>query len=277
MRLEGRALSEPMKRSGSAYEMARLPKARRLVIAGLRVGARRHIMYGLGEIDVTRPRQYIREHKVRTGETLSFTAFIVACLAKAVEANKLLHAYRDWRNRLVLFDEVDVVTMIEAETGEVAIPHIVRAANKKTVREIHDEIRAVQAQPATSAQRSGLLMRLGEHAPGFLLNLFFRLAPKNPHWLKRTSGTVVLTSVGMFAGGGGWGFTILPLHTLGITLGGLVEKPGVVNGRIEIREYLDMTISVDHDIVDGAPGARFVRRLRELIESGFGLEINVWP
>jgi len=274
VRSEGRALSEPVKRSGSAYEMARLPKARRLVIAALRVGAHRHIMHGLAEMDVTRPRQYIREHKARTGETLSFTAFIVACLAKAVEANKLLHAYRDWRNRLVVFDEVDVVTMIEAETGEVAIPHIVRAANKKTVREIHDEIRAVQAQPATSAQRSGMLMRLADLVPGSVTNFFLRLMRKNPHWLKRNSGTVVVTSVGMFAGGGGWGFGILPLHTLGITLGGLVEKPGVVGGRIEIREYLDMTISVDHDIVDGAPAARFARQLRELIESGSGLSVS---
>jgi pyruvate/2-oxoglutarate dehydrogenase complex dihydrolipoamide acyltransferase (E2) component len=44
-----------------------------------------------------------------------------------------------------------------------------------------------------------------------------------------------------------------------------------VDGRIEVREYLNMTVSVDHDIVDGAPAARFVNELRELIESGYGL------
>jgi hypothetical protein len=38
-------------------------------------------------------------------------------------------------------------------------------------------------------------------------------------------------------------------------------------GRIEPREYLALTASVDHDVVDGAPAARFARRLRELIES----------
>jgi pyruvate/2-oxoglutarate dehydrogenase complex dihydrolipoamide acyltransferase (E2) component len=32
-----------------------------------------------------------------------------------------------------------------------------------------------------------------------------------------------------------------------------------------------MTISVDHDIIDGAPLARFTQRLKELIESGYGL------
>jgi len=59
--------------------------------------------------------------------------------------------------------------------------------------------------------------------------------------------------------------------TLTVTLGGIAEKPGVVDGRIEIREYLCMTISVDHDIIDSAPAARFTQRLKELIESGYGL------
>jgi hypothetical protein len=32
-----------------------------------------------------------------------------------------------------------------------------------------------------------------------------------------------------------------------------------------------MTISVNHDIIDGAPAARFTQRLKELIESGYAL------
>ena len=45
----------------------------------------------------------------------------------------------------------------------------------------------------------------------------------------------------------------------------------VVDGRIEIREYLSLTVSVDHDIVDGAPETRFAKRLRELMEAGYGV------
>ena len=40
---------------------------------------------------------------------------------------------------------------------------------------------------------------------------------------------------------------------------------------IAIREYLCLTVSLNHDIIDGAPAARFVTRLKEPIESGFGL------
>ena len=57
-----------------------------------------------------------------------------------------------------------------------------------------------------------------------------------------------------------------------MTVGGIGEKPGVVDGQIAIRDYLSLTISFDHDIIDGAPAARFTKRLKDLIESGYGLE-----
>jgi pyruvate/2-oxoglutarate dehydrogenase complex dihydrolipoamide acyltransferase (E2) component len=93
---------------------------------------------------------------------------------------------------------------------------------------------------------------------------------RSPHRAKEYRGTVVLTAVGMFGEGGGWGLPYLQ-HTLGITLGGIAEKPVVVDGQIEIRERLSVTVSFDHDIIDGAPAARFTQRFKELIETGYGL------
>jgi len=59
---------------------------------------------------------------------------------------QMAHAYRDGRNRLILFDDVDVNIMIEREAGgqKIGTPHIIRAANKKTFQEIHQEIRIAQ-------------------------------------------------------------------------------------------------------------------------------------
>jgi len=48
------------------------------------------------------------------------------------------------------------------------------------------------------------------------------------------------------------------------------EKSVIVDGQLEFREYLSMTISMDHDIIDGAPATRLALRLKELIESGYG-------
>lgn len=264
----------PMARKTRApFELRPFPRERHDVVDALEVGIHRHMVHALLELDVTRARELIREREARTGERLSFTAFVVASLARAIDADRRLHAYRDWRGRLVLFDDVDVVTLVESELDAVAVPHVVRAANRRTVREIHDEIRAIRANPGASAQRSGALMRLSRHVPGFLRRLFFRILRRNPHWLKRTAGTALVTAVGMFGGGAGWALGILPLHTLCLTVGGITRKPGLSEGGLVVpREYLALTASFDHDLVDGAPAARFARRLRELVEGGVVLQ-----
>jgi pyruvate/2-oxoglutarate dehydrogenase complex dihydrolipoamide acyltransferase (E2) component len=260
-----------MKNENQGYLVVPFPKIRRLMVDGGRLGRQKHVVHGLVEMDVTIPRQAIHEHKARTGETLSFTAFITSCLGRAVDMNKHMHAYRDWRGQLIIFDEVDVNTMfeVEVEGKKIIRPHIIRAVNKKNLRDIHEEIRAFQAEHEGGSEAN--FIRWFVLLPGFIRRLFLGVLLKNPHLLKEMNGTVSLTAVGMFGTGGGWGIPV-PNHTLQVTLGGIAEKPGVVEGRIEIREYLSVTVSFDHDIVDGAPAARFTQRFKELVESGYGLE-----
>jgi pyruvate/2-oxoglutarate dehydrogenase complex dihydrolipoamide acyltransferase (E2) component len=115
-------------------------------------------------------------------------------------------------------------------------------------------------------------MRLAPHLPAVTRDVFYWFLLKNPRRFKQYAGTCLVTSVGMFGQGSGWGVAFLPLHTLGLTVGGLAQKPGVVDDQIVIREYLDLTITFDHDIVDGAPAARFAQRLKASIEGGAALE-----
>jgi pyruvate/2-oxoglutarate dehydrogenase complex dihydrolipoamide acyltransferase (E2) component len=257
--------------TNSNYQIVPFSSARQIVMDAGRLGVRRHVIHGLLELDVTRPRAFIREHKAKTGESPSFTAFIVTCLARAIAKDLRVQAYRNWRNQLIVFDDVDVVTLIEAERGGVALAHILRAAQTRSVLDIHRELRSIQAQPARSDQRKWLA-GIGPRLPAFVRDVFYWTLRKNPHWFKRYAGTCIVTSVGMFGHGGGWGIGFLPMHTIGLTLGGIAQKPGVVDGQIAIREYLDLTLSFDHDIVDGAPAARFAERLRQLIEGGDGLD-----
>jgi pyruvate/2-oxoglutarate dehydrogenase complex dihydrolipoamide acyltransferase (E2) component len=263
-----------MRKDPEDFELATFAPERRTIVDGLEVGARRHMVHALVEVDVTRARALIRERAQATGRKLSFTAFVVACVARAVDENKLAHAYRDWRDRLVLFADVDVATLVESHVDRVAVPHVIRAANRKAVDQIHDEIRKVQAEPAASKQSTGWLVRASPFVPSPLRRLSFRLLRGNPWWLKKAAGTVVVSSVGMFSGSGGWGVGIVPMHTLCVTVGGISTKPGAVDGRIEIRDYLALTVSVDHDIVDGAPAARFVNALRRLLERADGLAVT---
>jgi pyruvate/2-oxoglutarate dehydrogenase complex dihydrolipoamide acyltransferase (E2) component len=259
-----------MSENHDGYTILPFPKVRRLMVDGGRMGRQKHTIHGLLEIDVTQARQAIRDYKAQTGETLSFTAFAIACLGQAVDKNKHMQAYRNWRDQLVIFDDVDVNTLFEVEVdgGKIIRPHILRAVNKKTFRDIHEEIRTFQAGHAAS--REAKFIQWFVLLPGFIRRLFLGILFKNPHLMKEMNGTVLMTAVGMFGSGGAWGIPVTN-HTIQVTLGGIAEKPGVVDGRIEIREYLSITISLDHDIVDGAPAARFTQRLKELIESGYGL------
>jgi hypothetical protein len=253
------------------FELKPFPKARRLMVDGGRLGRQRHTIHGLFEIDVTQPQGTMRMHKARTGESPSFTAFVMTCLGQAVDMNRHMHACRDWMGRLVIFDEVDVNTLFEVEVDgrKLIRPHIIRAVNKKSIVELHAEVRAFQTSHGESGEAR--FIDLFTMLPAFLRRLSLRLLYKVPHRFKKLMGTVSMTGLGMFGSGGFWGIPV-PNHTLQVTLGGIAEKPGVVEGRIEIREYLSVTISIDHDIIDGAPATRFAQRFKELVENGYGLE-----
>ena len=261
-----------MAKKEESYQVIPFPKIRRLMVDGGRLGRQKHLVHGLIEMDVTCARQAIQDHKAQTGEGLSFTAFVMTCLGSAVDRNKQMQAYRNWRDQLVIFDDVDVNTMFEVEVDgrKIIRPHIIRAVNKKTLREIHGEIRAFQAnhEGGREANFIGWFVLL----PGWMRRLFLGALFKNPHWLKEMNGTVSLTAIGMFGSGGSWGIPVSN-HTLQVTLGGIAEKPGVVKGEVAIREYLSVTISFDHDLIDGAPAARFMQGFRELVESGYGLGV----
>lgn len=248
------------------------PRERRLITDVGWMAKNKATIYGLLEIDVTKPRQIIRDHKEKTGERLSFTAYLTTCVGQAVDSNKYLHAYQDWLGRLVLYEEVDIATMIEVEKDGKTFPvgHIVRAANKKAFREIHEEIRAVQTKPMGDQEVKRLYSV--SMLPRIIRRFLLRLMERSPRLIKQYKGTVVMTSVGMFGSGSGSGWGVsLPSHTLGITVGSISEKPGIVEGKIEVREYLNVTLDFDHNIVDGAPAARFAQRFRELVESGYEL------
>jgi pyruvate/2-oxoglutarate dehydrogenase complex dihydrolipoamide acyltransferase (E2) component len=238
---------------------------RRAYIDVLAEGRRKHLIHGLVEIDVTDPRRALRS-RAKTGQSLSFTAFVMHAVARAVAEDRVLQAYRR-RNKLVLFDDVDINTQIEgAVAGQKIVKSLlVRAANRKTVDQITAEIRAGQrGQPADSRRYRGTLTFA--RIPRPLRAVMWRLVMARPELVKRFGGTVAVSSIGMFGPGGGWGIPISP-STLMITVGGIVTKPRYIDGVLVPRELLDLTITVDHAIVDGATAARFARRLTELLES----------
>ena len=249
---------------------------RRGTVDYMRVAGQRSNVHGLVEFDVTEARRRIRAIEEETGEQVSFTAFVVYCLARAIDDHPHVNAYRDWRGRVHTFDDVDVNVLVETTVrGErIGVPHVVRTANRRSLRSIHDEIRTAQESPdPTGLSRwSAMAFRL----PGFVRRLVWRLPQWFPRWWKDVAGTVTVTSVGMFGSGGGWGVSPTN-YTLQLTVGGISEKPRIVDGEVTNRELLALTVTFDHDVVDGAAAARFVQRLREFVEDAHGIEPEAEP
>ncbi len=260
-----------------AYHTVDLTVGRRVMINMLDLPGPRQLMYGLLEVDVTTPRRFIAEHKVRTGETLSFTGFLTLCLGRAVDEDKTVQAYLKGGKQFILFDDVDVGIMVEhkAEEKKALMGHVIQGANRKTFRQIHEEIRSVQSAPLPPNRGLPRWFRTALLFPwplSWLVKAFMRMtARRDPTIFISMGGTVSITSVGMFAEGhSGWGIFSVP-EVLGLVVGSIGWKPAVVEGRIEPREMLNLTVMFDHNVVDGAPAARFTHRLVELIESGYGL------
>jgi pyruvate/2-oxoglutarate dehydrogenase complex dihydrolipoamide acyltransferase (E2) component len=261
-------------RRRTGYQIIPFPWLRLPIVDSMRAARGKPLMHALMETDVTLARRALRAHEERTGEKLSFTAFIISCVARAVGEHPEVQAYRLGRKRLILFDDVDVCAQIEHQTrrGRQASPYVIRAANRKPLRAIHEEIRAVQeADVGGPWEMRG--RRLYPFVPRALRVLFWWIFDHNPRLKQRIGGTVMMTALGMFGKGvTGWGIAPTSDYSLEIILGGIVERPAIVEGALTVRQYLGMTVSVDHDVIDGAPFARFIQRLNDLIRSGYGLE-----
>ena len=253
-----------------SVERRRIPPDRRVVTEALRIGRRQVPIQGLFDVDITDVRQHLSDHN----PPLSTTAFVAACVGRAAAAHPEVHAYRDWRGRLVIHRHVDIATMLEVRTPDGVLPlaHLIVDADSRSVTDISDEIRTVVRNPDATPDRKRFSRGLPAvvAVPG-LVRLGYWLANRSVR-IRRRTGTVAVTAVGMFGGGGGFGIAAPTLMTLGVVVGGISHQPRVVDDRIEIREVMDVTVAVDHRIIDGAPTARFAADLRRLLHSGELLE-----
>ena len=249
-----------------------MPIVRRGYIDVLRAGQRKRFIHALFDVDVTQLRRDLAARHDDDGCAVSFTAVVAHAVGASVDADKLLHAQRRG-STLILFDDVDISTQIEISEGDDLIvkPHVIRAANRKSLRTIHTEIRAAQHDndPEGEARRLRA-MKAFLHLPRPVRAPAWWAIQRQPRLFKELGGTVGLSAVGMFAPNGSWGVPI-SFPTLMVTVGGIDRRPGFVGERVEPREYLSLTVTVDHDIVDGAPAARFASRLADHLATGRSL------
>ena len=239
---------------------------RKMVSASASVTARKNTIHSMAEVDITEPRRKLKAHFDKTGQKLSLTAYIVYCLAQVIRDHPQLNSFIR-RNRLITLDEVTVSVLIEREfDGEnVPEPVSIKAAQDLTYLQINSQIREAQSDRVhhLGTQHGMSWIRF---IPGFLLRTFIRIADHNLKMAARY-GKVAVTAVGMFSKEPIW-FIPHGSGTVLLTVGSIEKRLEISEAGPETREYLCLTASFDHDIVDGAPAARFMNQFLETLGSG---------
>lgn len=192
--------------------------------------------------ELVRLREQIKaefEPSTGSGHSLTYTDLVVKAAAKALRDHPLLNATLVGEE-IQLLEEIHIGVAVALEEG--LIVPVVRDADKKTLQEIAQETRRL-----AQAAREGTLT-VDEV----------------------TGGTFTVTNLGMY--GVDISTPIInPPEAAILGVGRIVEKPAIHEGQIVKRSLMQLSLTFDHRIVDGAPAAEFLWTIKGLLESPYQL------
>ncbi|WXG47494.1 MAG: dihydrolipoamide acetyltransferase family protein [Candidatus Atabeyarchaeum deiterrae] len=181
------------------------------------------------------------EIEKRAGNKVSYTDIIVKAVAKVLEEFPILNSKLDDENTIRILDEINVGVAIATKEG--LIVPVVRNANKLSIAGI-----------------STVLSQLIDKA------LKGKLTPE-----EMQGGTFTVTSLGMF-GVDVFIPIINPPETGILAVGKITKKPAVDDkGQIVVKPMASLALAVDHRVIDGAPAAEILQRIKGILEDPFAL------
>ena len=263
--------------TGDTYRIVSFPRSRLATVDVGRYGAKRHSMLGLVEVDVTDGRHALRRLRLQ-GVEVSFTAWVIKCIGDCVARNPEAHAMRLGRRRLVLFEGVDVALPVERriEGKDVPLPLLIRSVDSKSMAQIDREIKEA-LRHSISTERDFILsehgfgqgaMKLYYSLPAFIRVGIWKGIFGNPFRAKKHSGTVMVTTVNAAGPFSAWIVPTRAMHGLSFAIGTVTKKAWIHEGTVQPREIMNLTVSLDHDVIDGAPARRFIQDLVTDLERG---------
>jgi pyruvate dehydrogenase E2 component (dihydrolipoamide acetyltransferase) len=189
----------------------------------------------MGEIDVGDLVELYKSQK-SAGKKVTYTAFIIAAVAKALRENPLVNA-SIIDNEIKVWKNVNIGAAVSIEGG--LIVPVIRDADKKTLAEISQSLKEI-----TEKARDRALT--GEDVKG---------------------GTFTISNMGAL--GHGWRFDTLIINQpesaiLGI--GGITERPVVRDGQVVVRPVMTYSFTYDHRLIDGALAAQFMSSVIKFLE-----------
>jgi pyruvate dehydrogenase E2 component (dihydrolipoamide acetyltransferase) len=194
------------------------------------------------EYDATRAAE-LRAQLAEMGDQykVSFNDIVIKAVALALAEHPEVNAH--WLNdKIRHFNRIHVAMAVAVEDG--LITPVLFDADRLSLWEISEKARDV----ATRARER-------------------KLMPE-----EYTGATFTVSNLGMF-GIDQFTAIINPPEAGILAIGGVEQKPVVIDGQLEVRERMRVTMSCDHRAVDGATGAKFLQTVRRYIENPLSLII----
>lgn len=259
------------------YKTQRFPNSRIASIDVCEIGKQKHHVTGLVEFDITESRRKIKEYNKTHTNRISFNSWLISVIGCTIKKHETSSSYLIGKNRQIIFDNINISIVVEKEINgiKVPIPLIIEKANEVSIDSISKQIN--EAKIITFSDKEIVLQRKTQQIekiyyslPKFLRRYFWRFLLKHPKIAFKKMGNVAFTSLGMMGKVNGW-FIPISVHPICFGISSIIKKPSVFNDKIEIREILKMSILIDHDVIDGAPMARFISELSRNIENGLNI------
>ncbi|MFB3818703.1 MAG: dihydrolipoamide acetyltransferase family protein [Candidatus Methylomirabilales bacterium] len=175
-----------------------------------------------------------QEWERRLGIRPSYSDLIHMAVARALAAEPRINCRLDGQ---VVRVRREVNLAFAVDLGEGLVAAVIKQADRKSLGEL-----AKAARDLAERGRAG------------------KLTPD-----EMADGTFTVTNLG---GYGIEGFTpIINQPQAGILgVGRIAEKPVVLNGGIHVRSMVTLSLVFDHRLIDGAPAAKFLAKVKELLE-----------
>ena len=187
-------------------------------------------MSAVMDLRARRKEAFKQRHGVNLGYMSFFTKAVVGALKAFPEMNSELQG-----DELVLKKYYDIGVAVSTEEGLV-VP-VIRDADRKTFAEIEQEIAAL----ATKAREGKLALS------------------------EIQGGTFTITNGGIF---GSLNSTpILNVPQVGILgMHAILERPVARDGEVVIRPMMNLAVSYDHRVIDGATAVQYLVKIKQMIE-----------
>lgn len=200
------------------------------------------------EVDVTNLVKYrntVKERfKINEGFGLTFFAFFVKAVAQGLKEYPQLNSM--WAGDKIIQKKAINLSIAVAKENELFVP-VIKNADEKTIkaiaRDIHDLASKARSGKLTSDDMQG--------------------------------GTFTVNNTGSFGSISSMGVINHPQAAI-LQVESIVKRPVIINEMFAARDMVNLSLSLDHRVLDGLVCGRFLSRVKEILENMSEKTINLY-